>query len=336
MKPFAHVHPTDLTAALRAHPGDAATAWTAGGTTQIDLMKLGVALPERLVDLGSLRRSAFAPEDHGEWLRLSAFMTMRDAADHSSLRQRLPVLVESLSQAASRQIRTMATLGGNLLQRTRCGYFRDTSWTACNRRSPGSGCAARENTAWAHAVLGTSDQCMAVYPGDFAQALIALDAQLEVEAHDAAPRLLSMADLHRLPGDHPEREWNLAPGELITALRVPVRPWFSRSRYVKVRDRASFEFALASAAVALDLGADRRVREARIALGGGATVPWRSREAEAAIAGKRIDEGTARAAADAAYATAEVREDTRARLEVGKATLVRALLETGAMETSRD
>ena len=269
MKPFALDTAGSTPDALRRHAGAGDTHWLMGGTTQVDLMKLNVLEPDRLVDITPLRNTATPPEDRDGTIQISAFMSMHDAAGHALLRRRLPMLVESLSQAASRQIRMMASLGGNVLQRTRCGYYRDTSWKACNRRDPGSGCAARENTAWAHAVLGTSEACIAIYPGDLAQALVALDATIEVEGVNRAPRLMRFADLHRLPGRTPELQWNLTAGDLITGFRIPAQPWMARSRYVKVRDRASYEFALASAAVALDLDPSGTVREARIGLGGG-------------------------------------------------------------------
>lgn len=330
MKPFGHAVASDPAAAVRVHAGAAGTHYLAGGTTQLDLMKLDVLRPERIVDIARLRDRGPAVEDHGDWLRLDGFATMARTAADATLGRRVPMVVESLTQAASRQIRSMATLGGNVLQRTRCGYYRDTSWTKCNRREPGSGCAAIDGRAWAHAVLGTTQLCIALYPGDLAQALIALDATVEVEG-TAGVRMLPFAELHRIPATEPQRETNLLPGDLITGFRIAMRPWFARSRYVKVRDRASYEFALASAAVALDLDG-RVVRDVRIAIGGGATVPWRAREAEAFLRGKPLDEALASKAADAAYAGASVREDTRHRLDLGKATLTRALLETATME----
>ena len=185
----------------------------------------------------------------------------------------------------------MASLGGNVLQRTRCSYFRDTSYANCNKRNPGSGCAAMEGINRMHAVLGTSEQCIATYPGDFAQALIALDAQVELSG-PKGNREIAFANLHRPPGETPQVETTLAPGELITAFRVPATPLARRSLFLKIRDRESYEFALASAAVALDIDGGT-VRQARIALGGVATVPWRAREAEAALKGKTLDEQTA-------------------------------------------
>ncbi len=304
-----------------------------GGTTQLDLMKLDVLHPDTLIDLSSLRGRAKPVEERGNWLRLDAFMTMSQALASSLLIAKAPMVVDSLAQAASRQIRNMASLGGNLLQRTRCTFYRDTSWPACNRRAPGSGCAARRSAHDDFAALGTSEACIAVYPGDFAQALVALNASLEIEGA-AGMRLLPVAGLHQLPGASPEIETTLKTGEIITAIRIPILPWFARSRYVKVRDRASYEFALASAAVALDVR-DGVVVNSRIALGGLSTVPWRSHDGEARLRGLRPTEANARSVADVAFAGAERRESNRARLDSGKATLVRAILETARMEMAR-
>jgi xanthine dehydrogenase YagS FAD-binding subunit len=254
---------------------------------------------------------------------------MSEGEDHPAIRERYPVIQQALALAASRQIRNMATLGGNVLQRTRCEYFRERSWP-CNRRSPGAGCAALDGLNRAHAVLGGSDRCIATYAGDFAQALIALEAVIETVGGPSGARRFPFAQLHRQPGDSPHLETSLAPGELITFLEVPARPWTSRSRYLKVRDRQSYQFALASAAVALHLEGDI-VREARIALGGVATVPWRAREAEALLAGKALSESTASQAADVAFATAVTRKHNAYKVPLGKQTLIRALLETGAM-----
>lgn len=219
----------------------------------------------------------------------------------------------------------MATLGGNVLQRTRCSYFRDPSWGACNKREPGSGCAALDGINRKHAVLGVSNECIAAYAGDLAQALVALDAAVEI-AGPGGLRVMPFEALHRAPGDTPYVETNLAPGDLILGFRLPVAPWTRRSLYLKIRDRQSYEFALASAAVALDL-ADGVVNEARIALGGVAAKPWRAREAEAVLAGKPLDEAGAQRAAEVAFANSRTRGGNEYKRELGKRTLVRALLE---------
>jgi len=233
---------------------------------------------------------------------------MAAAADHPEIRRNYPVVAQALDLAASPQIRNMATLGDNVLQRTRCTYFRDPSWGACNKRAPGSGCAALDGVSRKHAVLGVSDQCIAAYPGDLAQALVALDAEVEI-AGPGGSRSMRFEALHRAPGDTPHVETNLTPGEVILEFRLPVAAWTRRSLYVKIRDRQSYEFALASAAVALDL-AEGVVNEARIALGGVAGKPWRAREAEAVLAGTMLDETSARRAAQAAFAGATTHGET--------------------------
>src|SRR5438874_205825 len=262
-------------------------------------MKLDVMRPQTVVDINPLASAWSAVGLDGGNLRLGAMARMSDVAANAEVQKNYPVVADALKLAASPQLRNMATLGGNVLQRTRCTYFRDVSYDACNKRNPGSGCAAMEGFNRTHAVLGTSAHCIATYPGDFAQALIALDAQVEIGSQEGL-RTIPFADLHRAPGDTPQIETTLAPGELITAFTIPAQPWTRRSLYLKVRDRESYEFALASAAVALDLQ-DGRVREARIALGGVATQPWRARAAEQVLADRPFDQAAATAEADAAF-----------------------------------
>jgi xanthine dehydrogenase YagS FAD-binding subunit len=332
MRPFFYERAESAEEAVRAvgAHADAAAHFIAGGTTMTDLMKLEVMQPEWLVDINGLARDRYGRIEASEaGLRLGALVRMGEAQEHPAIRQRYPVITESLQLAASQQIRNMASLGGNVLQRTRCEYFRETSW-ACNKRRPGSGCSALEGINREHAILGTSEHCIATYPGDFAQALIALDAVVETLG-PAGKRRIPFGDLHRRPGNTPHVETILGPAEMITFIVVPAGAWTRRSRYLKIRDRQSYQFALASAAVALDLDGDS-VREARIALGGVATVPWRAHEAEAAIRGKKLDEPAATAAADAAFAEAHVRGHNAVKLPLGKQTLIRALLETRAMK----
>jgi len=318
----------DAEAADAAHSH---SQYLAGGTTLLDLMKLGVMRPERVVDINDLdRTNAGLVEFAGNRLRLGALTRMSDVADHPDVRREFPVIAQSLQLAASAQIRNMASLGGNVLQRTRCSYFRDTSYSNCNKREPGSGCAALDGTNRPHAILGTSERCIATYPGDFAQALIALDAQVEVMGRNGS-RELPFAKLHRPPGQTPHFETTLAPGELITAFRITRAPFTRRSLFLKVRDRESYEFALASAAVALDLNGDT-VKQARIALGGVATVPWRAHEAEASLINQRLDETAMRHAADVAFADARPRQHNAFKVELGKRTLMRALRQAGVME----
>jgi xanthine dehydrogenase YagS FAD-binding subunit len=332
MRPFVYERVSDpavaaQAAGTRAEP----VAYLAGGTTLVDLMKLDVMQPQRLVDINALHESGhgrieFKP--HG--LSLGALARMAEAADHPDIQRQYPLIAQSLQLAASPQLRNMASLGGNVLQRTRCSYFRDVSYDACNKRNPGSGCAALAGVNRMHAVLGTSEHCIATYPGDFAQALIALDADVDLVGPNGT-RTIPFAKLHRQPGERPDQETTLRPGELIVSFMVPAGPWTRRSVYLKVRDRQSYEFALASAAVALDLEAGA-VRVARVALGGLATVPWRAPEAEAALRGKIVDDKAASAAADAAFAGAQGYGHNDFKIELGKRTLRRALQQAAALE----
>src|SRR5262245_42938504 len=331
MRPFSYQRlqqPSDIASLQNLSSRD---AFIAGGTTLLDLMKLDVMRPERVLDLDALSQTDLGSieiADNG--LYLGALVRMVDAADHQHVRDNYPVIGDTLNLAASQQIRNMASLGGNVLQRTRCPYFRDTSWSACNKREPGSGCAAIGGFNRMHAVLGTSDNCIATYPGDFAQALMALDADVLLMSPQG-DRTIRFSELHIEPTDQPNIESTLLPGELIRAFRVPAGPWTRRSAYVKVRDRESYEFAMASAAVALHLDGDI-VSEVRIALGGVATVPWRAREAESRLTGKQLDEAAALNAAEAAFADARAYQHNGFKIELGKATLVRALLQVKAME----
>ena len=341
MRPFSYSKPESVAAAIEiaAELSDAETPPTrsraqfiAGATNLADYMKLGVAAPELLIDLNGLSDPALRRIDvSDEGIRFGALVRMSEAADDETVKRHYPVIAESLKFAASGQIRNAATLAGNILQRPRCEYFRDISWP-CNRRSPGSGCAAMEGVNRQHAVLGTSEHCIATYHGDFAQALIALGATVEIQG-PGGTRQLSFSRLHRLPADTPDIETNLAPDEIITAISVPAGPWTQRSRYLKVRDRESYAFALASAAVALQLSQDT-VQESRIALGGVATIPWRARQAEEALRGRRLDEDAAHAAAEAAFAGSRPRGGNAFKVPLGKRTLVRALLEARDMRIS--
>jgi xanthine dehydrogenase YagS FAD-binding subunit len=315
-----------------SHAGrGAANEFIAGGTNVTDYMTLNVLQPTVLIDISRLPADRYARiESSAERLRLGALVRMGQAEEHPLIRARYPLIRDTLVLAASRQIRNMATLGGNILQRTRCEYYRETSWP-CNKRTPGSGCAALDGVNRQHAVLGTSEHCIAAYAGDFAQALIALDATVQTFGGASGGRRIALADLHRAPGDTPHIETVLQPGELITFIDVPAGPWTMRSHYVKVRDRQSYQFALTAAAVALHLEGNT-VRDARIALGGVATIPWRAREAEEILKGKMLDERLATKAADAAFARAQTREHNAFKVPIGKQTLVRALLEAQAMQ----
>jgi xanthine dehydrogenase YagS FAD-binding subunit len=337
MRPFSYAHAADLAQAVRLgqHTGqgqtDAPVQFLAGGTTLLDLMKLDVLVPERLVDLTPLRATHAAVTSTAAGLRLGALARMAHVAAHPTVRSDYPVLAQSLQLAASAQLRNMATLGGNVLQRTRCTYFRDPSWTECNKRTPGSGCAALKGFNRNHAVLGTDTACIAQYPGDFAVALMALEAEIDLTGPQGS-RSLPFASLHRAAEGQPHLETNLRPGEVITAFFIPAASWAQRSAYVKVRDRASYEFAIASAAVALELDGDV-VQQVRIGLGGMAYRPWRAQAAEAALTGKPLTESSADAAGRAAMEGAVGHGHNDYKLELGRQTVVRALMEAKAMPT---
>ncbi len=337
MRPVAYDRADDLAGALRlgSQTGqgqtDAPVQFLAGGTSLIDLMKLDVLTPERVVDIAPLASSLATIEVGPNGLRLGALAKMSAVASHSAVLSGYPAIAQSLQLAASAQLRNMATLGGNVLQRTRCPYYRDTSWAACNKRRPGSGCAAITGPNRNHAVLGVDRSCISQYPGDFGVALAALDAQVELTGPQGA-RLIPFATLHRAPEGQPHIETNLRPGEVIIAFRVPAGGWTGRSLYLKVRDRASYEFAIASAAVALEMDGDT-VRRARIGLGGMAYRPWRSPEAEAVLVGKPMSEGNAEAAASAALEGAVTHGHNDYKPELGRRTLVRALMQAMAMPT---
>jgi xanthine dehydrogenase YagS FAD-binding subunit len=314
-------------------PTLAPTQFMAGGTTLLDLMKLDVMQPATVVDINDLEREYGDIIADGQSLRLGALARMSTVCEHPLVQADYPVLAQSLQLAASQQLRNMASLGGTLLQRTRCNYFRDPSYRECNKRDPGSGCAALQGRNRKLAVLGVSDHCIAHYPGDFAQALVALDATAEILNRNGRSRSLPIEELHRLPGDTPHIETVLAPGDLITTLVIPAHPCTRRSLYLKIRDRQSYEFALASAAVALDLR-DGQVHEARIALGGVATKPWRARSSEALLKGHPPTEERARFAADEAFRQAVTHGDNDFKPELGRRTLVRALLQCAALDTT--
>jgi xanthine dehydrogenase YagS FAD-binding subunit len=320
-----------LDAPTRQGQVDAAAQYLAGGTTLVDLMKLDVLRPAKLVDLTPLKSQHAAVEVRGGNLHLGAFATMAAAAEHKAVLAGWPAIADSLKLAASAQIRNMATLGGNVLQRTRCSYFRDTSWKACNKRAPGSGCAAIGGVNRNHAVLGVDDSCISQSPSDFAVALAAFGASVLLDGPDGT-RTLPFATLHRPPAGQPHLETNLKDGEVITGFVVPGGPAMRRSLYLKIRDRESYEFAIAAAAVGLDMDGEV-VRTARIGLGGMAYRPWRSAEAEAALTGKRLDEATAEAAAAAALAGAQTREHNSYKPTLARQTLVRALLAAKAMRS---
>ena len=336
MLPFTYIRAADERQALKAGVDtgqgqvDAPTQYLAGGTTLLDLMKIEVLRPRNVVDIKALADRHARIESRSDGLHLGAFATMAQAADDPMINRDYPVVAQTLALAASAQLRNMASLGGNVLQRTRCLYYRELKWTACNKRNPGSGCAAIGGVTRDNGVLGVSDQCISQYPGDFAVGLAALGAEVEVIG-PAGPRVFAFEALHRPVTDGPERENTLLPGEIIVGFRVPAGGWTRRSTYVKVRDRQSYEFAISSAAVALEVDGGV-VRQARIGLGGGAYKPWRAHEAEASLQGKPLTMATADAAGRLAYAKAVVHGANAYKPELGRRTLTRALMTAAAME----
>ena len=313
----------DATAAVRDNQ---AAAFIAGGTTLLDLMKLNVETHEQLVDINTLAFKGI--EQTADGLRIGALERMSDVGENALVVQNYPVISQALLQAASPQLRNMASIGGNLLQRTRCGYFRDTAFP-CNKRQPGSGCPAQEGENRGLAILGGSKSCIATYPGDLAVALVALDAVLTIENAKGKQRRVPLVDFHLLPGTTPHKETVLEPGELIIAVTVPTAAHTKKSIYLKVRDRTSYAYALASAAVGLDVQGGQ-IRSARVALGGVGTKPWRSLAAEKVLTGAPATEATFRAAAAAAVRDAQPHEQNRFKVELAQNTLVRALTELTA------
>ncbi len=326
MHPFAFRKVTDQAGALAA-ARERSVKFVAGGTTLVDLMKLHVENPDVVVDINALPLDRIDELPDGG-LRIGAMVRNSDFAWDRRVQERFPVLAQALLAGASPQLRNMATTGGNLLQRTRCLYFRDTAMR-CNKRAPGTGCDALHGMNRQHAVLGTSEHCIAAHPSDMCVALAALDATVRIDG-PAGERVVPFGEFHLLPDAHPERETVLEPGELITAVDVPALPFGRRSLYLKVRDRWSYAFALASAAVALDLQ-DGTIRGARIALGGVGTKPWRAREAERALIGAQPGSAAFQRAADLALEGAVPRQHNAFKIPLARRTLLRALARTAAL-----
>jgi xanthine dehydrogenase YagS FAD-binding subunit len=331
VNPFAYSRAGSVADATAAVGRDPKAAYLGGGTTLVDLMQLEVMRPDALVDVTGLPLARVEDAADGA-LRIGALVRNSELAAHPAVRKRFPVVSEAILSGASPQIRNMATTAGNLLQRTRCSYFRDLH-SACNKRDPGSGCAALDGYHRIHALLGTSERCIATFPGDFPVALAAVDAVVHTRSPEGRERAIPIDEFYVSYGDDPARETVLEHGELVTAVALPAIPWLARSHYLKVRDRASYEFALASAAVALDVG-DGTIREARLALGGVATKPWRARAAEKALAGRRAEPAAFRDAAEAALRDAKPRRDNAFKVELAKRALVRALETVASREAS--
>ena len=322
MGPFEYVRADDVAAAVALVSADPQAQYLAGGTTQIDLMlKDGVIALERLVDITRLPLSGITRRE--DTLYVGTLTTMEGLAADPTVAEQIPFLREALLAGASPQLRNMATIGGNLLQRARCRYFRDRDVTACNKRAPGSGCAAMRGPARMHAILGASEHCIAVHPSDLCVPLVALDAVVDIQGADGW-RSVPLTEFYMIPGDRPDIENVLEHGELLTRVGIPLPPAGARSGYLKVRDRASYEFALTSAAAAL-LIQDSTIVQARLALGGVGTVPWRAREAEEILCGAPAADRSFRAAAQVALRDPFTVSGTAFKVELAKRTIVRIL-----------
>ncbi|NEV76081.1 xanthine dehydrogenase family protein subunit M [Rhodopseudomonas sp. BR0C11] len=320
MTPFDYSRAGDVAEALRLG-GAAQAKFLGGGTNLIDLMRETIERPAALVDITGLPAEITERDDGG--LIIGAAVRNTALAEHRAVRRRYPVLSRAILAGASAQIRNMATVGGNLLQRTRCTYFYDDAGSRCNKRNPGQGCDAIEGFNRNHAILGASKSCVATHPSDMCVALTALDTVVHVEGHGGR-RALPFADFHRLPGDRPDLETVLQPGELITAIELPAQPIAARSTYRKVRDRSSYAFALVSVAAAIELE-DGRVKDVRLALGGVAHKPWRALKAEQALRGKEATVDAFRAAAEAEFTDAVALRDNAFKIELAKRTITAVL-----------
>ncbi|TJV46286.1 MAG: xanthine dehydrogenase family protein subunit M [Mesorhizobium sp.] len=324
MRSFEYVRAADAASgseAVSTHPG---AKFLAGGTNLVDLMKEDIERPSRIVDINRLPLRQIERTRSG--LSIGALTTNTETANHPTIRDNYPLLTQAIVAGASGQLRNMATNGGNLLQRTRCNYFYDTA-LPCNKRQPGSGCAAREGLNRIHAIFGWSDDCVATYPGDMANALYALGASVRVRSADGRERIIPVNDFHRLPGNAPQRDTNLEHGELIVAIELPTSAarFAGNSHYLKVRDRASYAFAIVAVAAALEIERGT-IRQARVVLGGVAHKPWRSAEAEALLVGSRASEETFRQAGIAALRDARPLQHNAYKVELGQRSVARALL----------
>ena len=326
MHPFTFFRATDTDSALQGlASGQGQAKLLGGGTNLVDLMKMGVETPGHLVDISQLDLTKVEEIPGGKGVRIGALVRNSDLAAHPHIVEKYPVLSQAILAGASPQLRNMATTGGNLLQRTRCYYFYDPVFPACNKRNPGSGCGALGGYNRVCGVLGTSESCIATHPSDMCVAMAALDAVVRVRGHQGE-RTIDFTDFHRLPGEHPEHETNLDPGEIIVAIDLPVAHWAAKSYYLKVRDRASYAFALVSVAAVLSLD-NGVIKVARIALGGVAHKPWRAREAEDVLVGEKPSKAIFKAAAAAALKGAKGYQYNGFKIELAKRTIVRALSE---------
>lgn len=322
MRPFVYTKKDDAAGAVKAVTDNKNAQFLAGGTNLIDLMKEDVARPDELVDITRLNFAQI--KTIGSGVSIGGLAKNTDTANHPLIRQDFPLLTQAILAGASGQIRNMATNGGNLNQRTRCSYFYDTAMP-CNKREPGTGCGALEGINRMHAIFGWSEECVAVMPSDMCVALVALDATVKVQKADGTERSIPFADYHRLPGDTPEKDNNLEHGELITSIEIPKNNFAANSYYLKVRDRASYAFALISVAAGLEMSG-KKIKTARIAMGGVAHKPWRALEAEKFLNGKEATEANFKAAADLEMKAAKPLEHNKFKVELGKRAIVRGLM----------
>ena len=327
MRPFTYSRPSTIEEAIHAYSIDPDSSYIGGGTNLLDLMKMGVERPSHLIDVSRLPLNRF--EEHDGGVRIGAMVSNTEAANNELIRKRYPVLSEAILAGASQQLRNMATMGGNLLQRTRCYYFYDPSYRECNKRVPGSGCAAKTGVNRIHAILGASEECIATHPSDMCVALAALDASVLVHGPNGERRI-PFAEFHRLPGTTPQLDTNLKRGELITAIDLPSLPYAGRSHYLKIRDRNSYAFALVSVAVVMDLDDGGKVRHVNIAMGGVAHKPWRAVRAEKMLMGERIADARVRAAAESELKMAKPYHGNAFKVELAKRAIVRAVTTAAA------
>ena len=318
---FEYARATDVADAVRQIAAAPGAKFIAGGTNLLDLMKEDVERPTRLVDISRLPLREVTETPVGG-LRIGALVPNSDLAWHPLIERRYPILASAILAGASQQLRNMASTGGNLLQRTRCYYFYDTA-TPCNKREPGSGCSAVGGINRMHAILGASEACIAAHPSDMCVALAALEARVHVQGA-AGERTIAFADFHRLPGDTPQRDTNLSPDEIITAIELPARGFAANYTYLKIRDRLSYAFALVAVAVGLEMDGDT-IGEARVALGSVAHKPWRDPAAEAALRGQKANDGNFRRAADLLLRDAKGHAHNAFKIELARRTIVRAL-----------
>jgi xanthine dehydrogenase YagS FAD-binding subunit len=324
MQPFGYTDADSLNGALTllGAPGSMPLA---GGTDVLQLLREGVIAPADLIDINGLPFSGIEPD--GDGIRIGALTRLSAIADDQRVRERYPVLAQALHETASPQVRNMATAGGNLFQRTRCLYFRDVA-LPCNKREPGSGCPAQDGENRMNAILGGSDHCIAAYAGDMANALLVLDAEVSV-AGPEGERRIPLEDVHRAPGDTPDIETTLRPSEIVTAIHLPASPRANPSHYLKLRDRATFEWALVSVAVALEIAEDGTIRSSRLAAGGVATRPWRLRPVEHMLTNRRLSPSVAHAAADEAGHGVHPRPGNAFKVTLLRRAVERALLIAG-------